>query len=185
MAILAWIALGAVGTALALLLIALATPVRLGLTLCAGPTRRVVVSARLFGGLTPALPLYDSARPPKKKRRNKAPERRKRSGSAGGRRLFSAAGRLVGEALGVFRLTRLTIDADVGLSDPAETGALYGRIASVTYALPQRAAFRIDIRPDFERERLEGAATAEISFTPLAFLPPILRFVWRAYGPER
>ncbi len=180
----------ALAALLALVVVVLATPVRLGLALRFDPVRRFVVSARLLGGLTPALTVLDSARPSKRRRRERKrrKERRRPTARPGRRRALravSAAPRLLAELLGVFRLTRCVVDADIGFEDPAATGELYGWIASVKYARPETEKFRVDIRPDFAGERLDGEAAAEISFTPFAFAPPFLRFAWRVYGPRR
>ena len=67
---------GTLVLALTLLVLVLATPAKLQLAFRSRPHRRVIVKARLLGGLTPAIGIYDSdaetpARPPRKQQKKK------------------------------------------------------------------------------------------------------------------
>jgi hypothetical protein len=99
----------------------------------------------------------------------------------GGRssRALVAAPRLLVSLLRPFRLQRLAIDADVGLSDPADTGQLIGMLAPLIYAVPRSNVVDIAIRPDFSGARVEGDLEADFSFVPAALVPPLAAFAWR------
>jgi len=82
-------------------------------------------------------------------------------------------------------VSELSVDADYGLNDPAETGQLSGLLMPLQYAhlLPRRVS--LNLRPDFTQSCLKGTLTAGIHVTVAAFFIPIMRFGWRAFGPVR
>ncbi len=173
----------------ALALAVVVTPVKLSLRFRSSPQWRLRIEARLFGGTTPAIPFHDSARRSTKKRAKRRPRRthRKdaRSRKTSGLRMFQAAPKLFADLLRPIRLTRLEIDADVGLGDPADTGQLFGLLAPIVYARPMAAISLINIRPDFTASRASGTLMAELSFIPAALIPPGVRFAWHAFGPRQ
>ena len=189
MLVLLWGLLYALLALLIAALIILSTPLRVALQSSKSPRWRLAVAVRLLGGFAPRMTVYDSARPAKKarksaKRRDRAAARSPRPKKQASVRAIAAAPKLFSDIVGVFRLTRLRIDADIGLGDPAAAGELYGWIATAQYSLPQSPDFKADLRPDFSCARFEGEAEAEISFIPIAFVPPAIRFAWRAFGPR-
>lgn len=178
-----WVVIAIVGV----FVTALVTPVRLGLILRTSPDPRVKVSARLFGGLTPTIPIHDSARarprakePPAKRERPWAASRQRRGRVT---RAIKAAPSLLVRLVRKFHVERLEIDANVGLDDPADTGLLFGVINALAYARPRSPRVSIAIRPDFTGLRASGKAEAELSFIPAAFVPPGLRFAWSVFRP--
>lgn len=130
--------------------------------------------------LVHSMNFFDSARP-RRRARKPAPQSSKRTGNKtlfGGRssRALVAAPRLLVSLLRPFRLQRLAIDADVGLSDPADTGQLIGMLAPLIYAVPRSNVVDIAIRPDFSGARVEGDLEADVSFVPAALVPPLAAF---------
>ena len=179
----AWVVLSGLAVLIIGIIAALVTPVRLRFAARSKPRWRMMLSARLFGGLTPPLRIIDSARP-RRRVGKPALQPSKRTGSKtsfGGRasRALFAAPRLLISLLRPVRLDRLAIDADVGLSDPADTGQLVGMLNPLIYALPKSDAVHIAVRPDFSGTRLEGDLEADVSFVPAALVPPLAAFAWR------
>lgn len=184
-----WILLAALAIPVLLLIAALVTPVKLGCVARSAPGSRLTVVARLFGGLTPPIPIHDSTRryvrktpPPTKQKKKEKKASHSRQDGARVRRVIAAPQLLV-DLLRPIHIERLAIDADIGLSDPAGTGQLYGLLTPLIYSGSPASAVSIAVRPDFSGPRLTGEIVAELSFIPVAFLPPAIRLAWRAFGP--
>lgn len=195
MAAVLWAVLWLVGIVLALAATVLALPVTLGLRLQSAPRPRTRVFVGLLGGVAPKLVAHDSWAEPKKKKQRKA-ERARQKKRKGRRekapsvprwlpRMIRAAPRLLIGLVRPIRLTRLSLDADIGLGDPADTGQLYGAIEALLRPLPLPSLATVAIRPDFTGPRAEGTLDAEIRFVPVAFVPPLVAFGWRVFGWRR
>lgn len=168
---------GALVSVLALLLLA---PLRLEVRVASAPPAWRV-DLGLFGGLLPVR-LLDSARPRKGRKappaQRKAPRKARQTTRRRrlSRRLVAA---LPGEALAALRAVRLDHlrgEARVGLGDPAETGAFYGRAAALLVALP--VSFRLV--PLFDRAGVEGEGSLALSLIPARLLPVAARLLWAA-----
>lgn len=164
----------------------LMTPVKLGFTIRTSPEWQLKIAARLLGGLTPPISIHDSAR---WKPRKKTPTTKKKKSAGVSRqalaripRVITAAPRLLAGLLRPIHLERLTVDADIGLADPADTGQLFGLLAAVNYTRPPTSTMSIALRPDFTGPRTSGELDAELSFVPVAFIPPGVRYAWRVFG---
>jgi hypothetical protein len=183
-----WILLAVLAIPLVLLIAVLATPVQLGCVARSAPGGQLVIYARLFGGLTPTIRFYDSTRrnvkkkPPPAKRKK---EKSKRALQGLGRvRRAIAEPHLLVDFLRPIHIERLAIDADIGFADPADTGQLYGLLCPVIHSGLPASVVSIAVRPDFSGPRVSGEVVAELSFIPVAFLPPAARFAWRVWGPR-
>ena len=157
MSIVLWSLLSALAVLLAVVAIALSTPIRLAFAVGTSPKWRLTIAARLLGGLTPPIPIHDSARRTGKKRKRKAkhkkPTARPRRSPARRARAIAAAPRLLAGLLRPIRLERLTVDADIGLADPADTGHLAGLLAALNASRPPASPVSIAVRPDFTGPR--------------------------------
>lgn len=175
-----WVALGLIGAGFLLAVVALAFPVRLQFLTEAEPRLRARIRLSLLNGLVPAIPLVDSWRP-RGKRQTSGTQKKERSPTERRKRKLppDGLGRLIVELLARVRIRRLRVRAVVGLADPAETGHLYGLLCPLKYGLPGGSAL-IDVTPDFSGPRLEGRAEGVVSLVPLALVPPLMRFGWRA-----
>lgn len=166
----------------------LVTPVKLAVTIRTSPRWRLKVVARLLGGLLPAISIHDNAH---RRRQRRPPKTRKklrigsRQTSARLIRVISVTSQLLAGLLRPIHLRRLTVDADIGLADPADTGQLFGLLAAVIHSRPPTPAVSIAVRPDFAGLRGSGALDAELSFIPVAFVPPGIQFAWRVFGSGR
>ena len=175
-----------------LLLVLLVTPIKLDLSMRTSPKWRLKIAARLLGGLTPPIPIHDSDRQRAKKKKPPDPKRKRRKKETGlsrpafakGRRMISAAPDLLIDLLRPIHIQYLKVDMDIGLMNPADTGQLFGLLVPVIYSRRQNDTVSITVRPDFTAARLSGEITAMLNFIPVAFIPPAIRFAWRAFGPR-
>ncbi len=182
-----WILLAVLAIPLAFLVTALVTPVQIGCIARSAPTGRLMIVARLFGGLTPPIQIHDSIR--QKARKKPPPPRREKKTSRSRQGMTSvrraiAEPHLLADLLKPIHIERLAIDADIGFDDPADTGQLYGLLSPLIHSRLPSSAVSIAVRPDFSGSRISGEAIAEVSFIPVAFLPPAVRFGWRVFGPR-
>ena len=99
--------------------------------------------------------------------------------------MFEATPKLLVDLLRPIEVSRLEIEADVGLGDPADTGQLFGLLAPIIYTQPMATVGLINVRPDFTASRASGTLLAELSFIPAAFIPPGVRFAWHVFGPRQ
>ena len=167
----------------------LITPVLLRVHLTNSPQFAYRVEMHAVGGLAPRLML---ARGPRHssgsahKTKLAKPKRRKSSRSGRVDDAFvRALPRLIRDILRHVHLTELHIDADYGLSDPADTGQLSGLLMPLQYTNPLPASVSLNLRPDFTQPCLKGSLTTAIRVTVAACFVPALRFAWRAFGPGR
>tara|TARA_R110000803_G_scaffold103884_1_gene171999 strand:- start:1220 stop:1783 length:564 start_codon:yes stop_codon:yes gene_type:complete len=179
--------IGALVLVLTLLVLVLATPVKLHLAFRSRPHQRLAVRARLLGGLTPALGIYDSEaeKPARKARARKTKQKKGGMSVSRVRRMAAAGPDLLAGLRRPVHVETMALDAEFGLGDPAETGQLFGMLTPLIYAMPQSPAISLAVRPNFNERCLRGAADADIRFIPFGFVPPVLRFAWRAFGPQR
>ncbi len=181
-----WAVLLVLAVPVVLLIAALVTPVKLDCAARSAPELRLTVIARPFGGLTPPIRIYDSARKRVRKKPPPAkPEKKPRSSRQGLARVRRAIAKpqLLIDLLRPIRIERLMIDADIGFADPASTGEFYGMLAPVIYSSSPDSVVSVAVRPDFSGPRASGEIIAKLSFIPVAFFPPAARFAWRVFGP--
>jgi hypothetical protein len=74
------------------------------------------------------------------------------------------------------RMHELTVDFDVGLAEPADTGMLFAAVAPATVAARSFEPLDLRIRPDFAQQRLEGYARGDIRVIPIALLAVFMLF---------
>ena len=178
---------------LALVCLALITPVLVRVHLTTLPQFAYRVEMRALAGLAPRLTLAQGPRKgpvtkPKAKhnpkttkpKRRRIPSRKRSHGA-----VVRALPTLIVGIVHRIHLAKLDIDADYGLGDPAETGRLCGLLMPLQYAGPIPANVSLDLRPDFTKPSLNGNLTAVVRVTVAALLIPITQFAWRAYGPRR
>jgi len=189
MSLLLSIILWAICAVLVLLVVLLITPMRFYLYLANTPQFTYRLDVRVAGGLAPWITLAQG--PPQgsksaRKAKTKSSKKRRTSkdkhfrGSIG-----RALPRFIRDIFHHVHVSELSIDADYGLNDPAETGQLSGLLMPLQYAhlLPRRVS--LNLRPDFTRPCLNGTLTAGIRVTIAAFILPVLRFGWHVFGPAR
>lgn len=173
----------------------LLTPVRLRGHIRTAPQLSYRVEVRVLGGLTPAFALVDSTRQHKpaadkaaaqKKPRSKKPKKKMaRRGFKNGARMAAAFPRLFSDLFRTIHLDFLSVDGEIGLDDPADTGRLYGWLTPLQFAVVPPANIDVSLRPNFEHPGLAGEAEAAVHLTAAALVPPAVRFAWHAFGPRR
>lgn len=169
--------------------LALITPVFVRVHLTTLPQFTYHVELRALAGLAPRITLAKG--PVVNPRVNKMPKaaRSKRrtihSRKRGHAPMVRAVPTLIKGILRGIHLTKLHIDADYGLYDPAETGWLFGLLTPLQYAAPIPANASLDLRADFTKPCLTGNLTAVFRVTLAALLIPVTLFAWRAYGQRR
>ena len=177
--ILGWIVLAA----LLALLAVLAAPVEVSVTADSRATPRVSVRIGLLGGVLPAFALTSPTG--RKERKKEKRKRAKAGGGVDGKRVACNLPALFAGLLRQIEISRLVLRLRFGLGDPAETGALYGQAMALAAPLNARRGVAVDLAPDFGDKVLAGRGEIAFRATPLAFVPPILRFVWASFGPVR
>lgn len=182
------ILLSAVAILFFLLFVIISMPVQFDVRLRKDGETSFRVVARPFGGAGPTLPLADSGKkrtgkPAKKAKPVKAPKTGKKRWGGRGPDAILALPDLMSGLLRCIRVRSLSLDAEFGLSDPADTGYVYGMLTPLIYGLPPRGA--VSVRPVFDGRFLRAVLDARISVTPIALAWPFLRFGWRLFGPFR
>lgn len=160
---------------LAVLVLALVTPLRVALRLGTDPGG---IDLRLapFGGLLGwvALPRRTAERPAGSKWPDPSDSRR--------RLILRAVPQFLGELAQRVRIDRLRVAARFGTGDPALTGQIYGQLMTLVHGpfLPVAADLRLS--PDFDRACLSGDAEVVLRIIPLRLAGPLLRLARAGAG---
>jgi len=179
--ILFWI----IAVSVALLALALFTPLRVHLSFRSNPVLRSSIDISPFGGAVGQIRVFDSTRKRdakkrpaarKKTRKKKAPSRNT-SGTVS-RRAIRDLPNVIGQMVRTVHVENLAINGEFGLNDPADTGQLYGQLTPFIYG----AGCKIRVQPNFQSACLRGAVNARFRVIPIALLWPIAGFLWRIRG---
>lgn len=171
---------------LLVLLLALATPLRLELNVSKEEAVQFSAALRPFGRFGPRIALTDRKKKAKAKTKAKTKKPSKRSvWRVKPKRFAGAAIHLVSDLMGCVKFESAAVDVHFGLGDPAETGQIYGQMTPLIYGTAGMPRVNINVRPAFDRAVLSGQAALDISLIPLQILPPFVRFGWVAFGPGR
>ncbi len=99
---------------------------------------------------------------------------------AEGRSMISAAPSFLADLAKCFKFEELILHVRFGLSDPADTGAIYGMLAP--FVLPMQS---VRLSPVFDDETMSAKGRVCVFVTPIALVPPISRFAWAAIVKPR
>lgn len=189
MSVIITLLLSALAILLVLIFVALVTPVRFEIRFRKDAETSYQVVARPFGGIGPPLPLADSHKKPETKEPRPAkvrkPEKDKRRWAGRGPGVILALPEFVKGLLRCIHIRSLSLDAEFGLNDPADTGYVYGMLTPIIYGNPWPRRATVSVRPVFGRALLIGVLDAKIDVTPITLAMPFLRLGWRIYGPLR
>jgi hypothetical protein len=171
---------------LAALILVAVMPLRLELEVHKAEAWRFRAAVRPFAPYGPRIALsgrkQKSDRPEGKSRAAWTKRKKHRFRPNG---LASAVVRLIGDILRRIRVDVARLQMRFGLGDPAETGQVFGYLATMIYgAAPDRTIW-LEIEPVFDRAMLEGQAELDLSVVPVSLLGPLFRFGWSAFGPVR
>ena len=170
----------------AALILVLSTPLRLELAVRFGNASGARATLRLLGGYGPPVLFSRKSGKARRKIVTKVAEPKQRTKRRVTRplRLVQAIAILFGDILRQVSLTSARIDVRFGLGDPAETGALYGRLLPLAQTAASRRRICVSLKPDFEAAVIDGRAEVTLSLTPIRLVLPFAQFAWRAYGPK-
>jgi hypothetical protein len=172
------VVLGILLGAAAIIVLLLVMPLRIELRVAKGDRWQVQTRLQPFSPMGPRIRI--PLRAPGAKRAKAKPASRKSASSGRWRPSLSGAMRLLGDLVGCFRLERVEVDATVGFSDPAETGAVYGALAALTQSIASCPRTRIAIQPDFTQAILQGSIDLVASLRLIGLLGPLARFAWQS-----
>ena len=171
---------------LAVIVLALVTPLRIELSVIKGDAWQLSAALRPFGRFGPKIPMSkgmkETETAPKSKR-----VRHKKWGkwTRNPQRIGRAALRLVTDLIQCVRLNAATVDLTFGLGDPGKTGQLFGLMAPLIYGPSFGERVNLSVVPAFDRTVLTGSLAVELSFIPASLLAPTARFGWTAFGPRQ
>lgn len=171
-----------------LILLLLATPLRITSRLQSGSERTIVITVRAFGGLSPQLVVFDSANKKQKsptERKNKPSPRIKGWSLEIGklRRIVRTTPNFLVSLIRTLRIEKLSVDAEFGLGDPADTGEAYGMLAPFIFNIPDNKKYRIKLFPNFDQKGVWGDALIAIRVTPFVVIIQIAEAMWRILAP--
>jgi hypothetical protein len=168
-----------------LLIALLVTPIRFHATCLTAPELIYRVDLRVLGGFSPRFALIDSARPRKPKTPKPKPKHAGRFWRWPVNHVAPAAGRLLSGVFSTIHLDHFRLDMNFGLSDPANTGQLYGVLTPLQFGgvLPRNAV--VSLHPDFGHQRFSCELDAALHITVAVLFWPLVRFAWQIYGPNR
>lgn len=168
---------------------ALITPVLVRVHLTTSPQFAYHVEVRPLAGLAPRITLAVGPRKGSVAKPTQKPAKPKQRRMQRVKRVYGSVARavpaLIRDILNRIHLTKLHIDADYGLGDPADTGQLCGLLMPLQYASPMPASVSLDLRPDFTRTCLNGGLTAVFRVKVTSLFVPLSRFAWHVYGPRK
>ncbi|MCP5191319.1 MAG: DUF2953 domain-containing protein [Pseudomonadales bacterium] len=169
---------------LLLLVVLLAIPVELKFDLrhWEGERKSSATLVWLFGAVS--FPLVSRARTKPEQPRKVAKAKEAHRRTASGRVLSMLQtegfpGRLLQLARDLprrIRIRDLSLDARLGLDDPADTGQLWGVVGPLAALLATSRAMQGSIQPDFAAEVFEYQGQGHVSFIPIQVLALLLFF---------
>lgn len=163
---------------LAIAVLACFMPLRLEITSTKETLWTFQAALRPFGLFGPRIPI---AYKPSKRKGPQATTKRGRNLPAP--KLLRAGLRFLRDILALIRLERFHCRCRFGCADPSDTGQIFGALAPAIYGTGHTPDFRLEVRPDFSAEILEGEVELALSLVPARLLLPSASFAWHAFGP--
>ncbi len=140
----------------------------------------------IFGGLCPVFSTTGARKTnavvKKKEKTERAPKKTQ------GKHVFyygppmaRAIPRLVSRLAAQVKFDVVSANIAFGLPDPADTGVVYGALQPVALLASAAKPCHVIIQPDFSGASFGGHGILIARFTPIALVPPVLRFGWAAF----
>lgn len=85
--------------------------------------------------------------------------------------------RLLRDLLQRIQVQDLSLEARIGLDDPADTGRLWGFVGPLVAVLPLPSAANVAIAPDFQAQTFEFSSEGQIRLVPIRLLWTALLFL--------
>ena len=132
------------------------------------------VRLRPMGGLGPGIPIpiRRSSAHVARRKTGKPRKRRRKGGPPKGLRDLALG------LLSACRPRKLQLSGRIGLSDPADTGVLWGQLTPFVYVLGAGGARHIDIAPEFSGPCFDLEGSGHLVIRPARLLRTALRFAW-------
>lgn len=137
----------------------------------------------LFGGVLPVISTADARRKKPAKQRAKAASPksrapRRREIAAFAPRMLRELPKLVSKVVSRVKLEVVDAKIRFGLSDPANTGIVYGALIPLLQLIGVAERSNIVLHPDFGDEVFDGRGHIGVRFVPIALIAPMLGFAW-------
>lgn len=180
-----------------LVVILVCIPVYLTMVVKSEPVSAFCLEARLMHGSAPRLLMITrqwgaSRQKPAEEHRSERrrahtktksePQKKRRRWISQNRMLglIRAIPQLLSETLSAIHIDRASIQGEFGLSDPADTGRIFGQISPFIYT-PFNRKISVAVKPNFETVGVRGQAEAALHFTPIRLVIPTMRLLWREF----
>ena len=189
MLVLTWTLLAILGGGVVIIVAALLTKVILVFELEVRDRFDFTIATRFFGRWSPLI-VIKKGYPAKseKESSNKKRKSKRRKGQSkirvGKSRLISALPDLIAGLLRSVHFERLTVDAEVGFKDPADTGTFFGLMAPIMYS-QQSPRISIEIGPEFYTQKFSGSFKGVLSVVPIRLILIGARFIWQIFGRSK
>lgn len=96
--------------------------------------------------------------------------------------MLKAAPRIISRVAAQIKIDAISAHIVFGLSDPAETGVLYG--ALIPFTISTKASC-VSLQPNYNDVILEGHGRLVVYFRPIALVLPVLSFTWAVFVAPR
>lgn len=131
-----------------------------------------------FGGLLPIVLTSERW----KKRTNAASKKSRKAlhqnVAALAPRILRGLPGLISKVTSRVKLEKVDANIRFGLSDPANTGILYGALIPLLQLIGVSERSYIVLKPDFGNEVFDGSGHIATRFLPIALIAPMLGFAW-------
>lgn len=139
--------------------------------------------AALFDGLLPVISTAEPRRKKPTKQRAKAASPKSRAPrrqdiAAFAPRMLRELPKLVSKVVSRVKLEGVDAKIRFGLSDPANTGIVYGALIPLLQLIGVTERSNIVLHPDFGHEVFDGRGHIGARFVPIALIAPMLGFAW-------
>jgi hypothetical protein len=136
-----------------------------------------------FGGLLPIVLTSERWKKRSTKQRTKAASNKSRKAlhqnvAALAPRILRELPELISKVVSRVKLERVDANIRFGLSDPANTGILYGALIPLLQLIGVSERSYIVLKPDFGNEIFDGSGHMATRFVPIALIAPMLGFAW-------
>jgi hypothetical protein len=164
--IVAWLLVAVLVT----LVLALMMPVHVVLTVLKEEQWRLTGYVQPFGRFGPRIAISKPHRKAKTASTVAGNERKKRrKWTRKPHGIATSAMRLIADLIQCVRLNAASVDLTFGLTDPSETGQVFGMMTPLIYAPSGRDRVHFNVEPVFDRAMMRGRMTVDLSFLPFAF----------------
>ncbi len=182
-ALLLWAIAGALIVAVITAVGILCTSVRINVIFDTEAQPAFLVKAAVFGGLLPVVSMPHKRRRRSPKRSVATPSHkplssRRRKFARFAPRMLRECPSLISKIVERVKLERVEANIRFGLSDPADTGALYGVLLPLLQSINISQQTNVVLHPDFGNQVFGGRGHMGARFVPITLIAAMLSFAW-------